>query len=51
MIEMTYHVNHFLDLWQWCNLSGIETLEFSCIYRHVQPATADVLPVVANKNL
>ena len=31
-IEMTCHFNHFFDLWQWCNFSGIETLEFSCIY-------------------
>ena len=32
MIEMTCHVNHFFDIWQLCNFSGIEALEFSCIY-------------------
>ena len=48
MIEMTCHVNHFFDLWQWCNFSGIEALEFSCIYTRILPATADVFPVVAN---
>ena len=48
MIEMTCHVNHFFDLWQWSNFSGIEALEFSCIYTSIQPATADVFPVVAN---
>ena len=32
MIEMTGHVNNFFDLWQSCNFSGIEALEFSCIY-------------------
>ena len=36
------------DLWQWCNFCGIEALEFSCIYTRVQPATADLFPVVAN---
>ena len=25
-------VNNFFDLWKWCNFSGIEALEFSCIY-------------------
>ena len=35
MIEMTCHVNHFSDLWQWCNFSGFEALEFSCIYTRV----------------
>ena len=30
--EMTCHVNHFFDIWQWCNFSGIEALKFSCIY-------------------
>ena len=49
MIEMTCHVNHFFDLWQKYNFSGIDALEFSCIYTRVQPATADVFPVVANK--
>ena len=24
MIEMMCHVNHFFDLWQLCNLPGIE---------------------------
>ena len=48
MIEMTCHVNNFLDLWQRCNFSGIEILEFSCIYTRAWPATADVFPVVAN---
>ena len=37
MIEMTCHVNHFFDFWQLCNFSGIEALEFSCIYqRHLK---------------
>ena len=31
MIEMKCYVNHFFDFCQ-CNLSGIEALEFSCIY-------------------
>ena len=35
MIEMTCLVNHFFDLWQWCNFSGIEAFEFSCIYTRV----------------
>ena len=35
MIEMTSHVNHSFDLWQRCNFSGIEALEFSCIYTRV----------------
>ena len=35
MIEMTCHVNHFVDLWQWFNFSGIEALEFSSIYTRV----------------
>ena len=35
MIEMTCHVNHFFDLWQWCNFSGIEALKFFCIYTRV----------------
>ena len=48
MIELTYHVNHFFDLWQWCNFSGIEALEFSCIYTRVWPASADVFLVDAN---
>ena len=26
MIEMTCYVNHFFDLWQWCNFSAIEAL-------------------------
>ena len=34
MIEMKCHVNHFFDFCQ-CNLSGIEALEFSCIYTRV----------------
>ena len=29
-------------------ISGIEAHEFLCIYTRVQPATADVFPVVAN---
>ena len=45
---MTCHVNHFFDLWQYCNFSVIEALEFSCIYTRVQPATVDLFPVVAN---
>ena len=48
MIEMTCHVNHFFDLWQWYNFSGIEALEFSCIYTRVKLGTTDVFPVVAN---
>ena len=36
------------DLWQWCDFSRIEALEFSCIYTRVYPLTADVFPVVAN---
>ena len=35
MTEMTCHVNHFFDLSQWCNFSGIEALEFACIYTRV----------------
>ena len=31
-IEMACHVNHFFDIWQWCNFTGIEALEFSCMY-------------------
>ena len=46
--RQTCHVNHFFDIWQWCNSSGIEALEFLCIYTCVQPATTDVFPVVAN---
>ena len=42
------HVNHFFDLFQWCNFSGIEALEFSCFYTRVCSATADVFPVVGN---
>ena len=42
------HVNHFFDLWQWCNFSGIEALESSYIYTRVYPPTSDVFPVVAN---
>ena len=38
MIEMTYHVNHLLDLWQRCIFSGIEALEFSCIYQYPRKA-------------
>ena len=30
------------------NFSGIEALEFSCIYTHVYPATGEVFLVVAN---
>ena len=30
--EMTNHVNQFFDLRQWRNFTGIEALEFSCIY-------------------
>ena len=37
-----------IDPWQWCNFSGIEALEFSCIYTRVYRATADVFQVVAN---
>ena len=48
MIEMTCPFNHFFDLWQWCNFSGIKALEFSCLYTCIQPATADVFPVIAN---
>ena len=32
MNEMTCHVIHSFDIWQSCNFSGIEALEFSCIY-------------------
>ena len=32
--EMKCHVNHFFDFCQ-CNLSGIEALEFLCIYTRV----------------
>ena len=28
-------VNHFFDLWQRCTFSGIEALEFSCLYSSV----------------
>ena len=42
------HVNHSYDIWQWNNFSGIEALEFSCIYARVQPATREVFLVVAN---
>ena len=45
---MTCPFNHVFDLWQWCNFSGIEALEFSCLYTRIQPVTADVFPVVAN---
>ena len=31
-----------------CNFSPIKALEFSCNYTRVQPATADVSPVVSN---
>ena len=31
-----------------CNFSPIKALEFSCNYTHVQPATANVSPVVSN---
>ena len=48
MIELTCRVNRFFDLWQRCNFSGLEALEFLCIYTRVLPATADVFPVVAN---
>ena len=48
MIEMMCNENHFGDLWQWCNFSGIEAVEFSFIYTRVQRATAEVFPVVAN---
>ena len=48
MIELTYHVNHFFDFWQWCNFYGNEALEFSCIYTPVWPASADVFLVDAN---
>ena len=48
MIEITCHVNYFFDLWQWCNFSGIEALEFLCLYRREQPGTADEFPVVAS---
>ena len=42
------HVNHFFDLWQGCNFSGIEALEFSSIHTRVLPATTDVFPVFTN---
>ena len=45
---MTCHVNNLFDIWQRCNFSGIEALEFLCIYTRVQPA-AEVLTVVTNK--
>ena len=45
---MTCHVKHFFDIWQWRNFSGIEALEFSCIYTSVQAATAEVFLVVAD---
>ena len=48
MIEKTCHVNHFFDIWQWRYFSGIEAFEFSRIYTRVEPAIADVFPVVAN---
>ena len=34
------------DIWQWCNFSGIEALEFSCIYTRV--IHAEVFLVIAN---
>ena len=48
MIEMTRHVDHLFDLWQWWNFSRIEALEFSRIYTRVLPAPTDVFPVLAN---
>ena len=42
------NVNHFFDLWQLYNFSGIKALEFSRSYTHVQPATPDVFPVIVN---
>ena len=38
----------FFNLLQWCNFSQIEALKFLCIYTHIEPATTDVFPVVAN---
>ena len=48
MIEMTCHVNHFFGRWQWCNFTGIEALDFSCIRFTRQPAIGEVFLVVAN---
>ena len=42
------HVNHFFDIWQWCNFSAIEAFEFSCIYTRVQAATLEVFLGVSN---
>ena len=44
MIEMTCHVNHFFDLWQWCNFSGIvkRPLNFRVfIHEYVFPVFAN----------
>ena len=45
MIEITCHVNYFFYI---SGKDVYEALQFSCIYTRVQPATADVFPVVAN---
>ena len=45
MIEMTCHINHFFDLWQWCNFSGIvkRPLNFRVfIHEYVFPVVANV---------
>ena len=48
MIEMTCHVNHLFDLWQRCSFSGIEALEFQCIYQYPRKACdRRRIPVVA----
>ena len=57
---MMSHVNYFFDLLisnviitseiktvRNC-FSGIEALEFSCVYICIKPATAGIFPVVAN---
>ena len=43
------HDNHFFDLWQWCNFSGIEALEFFLyLYTRIACNRVDVFAVVAN---
>ena len=39
--------HHVFYLWEWCNFSRIEALEFSCNYTRVWPAPADVFLAVA----
>ena len=38
------------NLWQGCNFSQIEDLEFLSNYTRLQPATADVFLVITNIN-